>query len=278
MTPNDCIFYFLGVDPAPAESSRSDDGAVIIIRAEPKSVPDLLGDIDGELSNNPAHWWRDVVYARRFKKLRSRDWAGHIHHLHRRFGFVRICLDPGGGGIFIKRDLASNRQLLSGVEQDVTPIVPIDEKGLAIAHFILSMFKRGDVAVESLWPGLQGDDCLVDACYAAAKDALDTGEFALTPPFYEWPKESREGWPEEKVWALKNLHALQEQMKNVIVATKDDGSFAFTRRNARQFSARGKKDLVSAWMYANVAFLSWLQDQDGLFSVGTSDGGMCSRL
>jgi hypothetical protein len=38
-----------------------------------------------------------------------------------------------------------------------------------------------------------------------------------------------------------------------------DGTFAFTKRNARQFSARGRKDLAYALMYARVAFLVWLK-------------------
>jgi hypothetical protein len=42
-------------------------------------------------------------------------------------------------------------------------------------------------------------------------------------------------------------------MKNIVVATKEDGTFQFTRRNGRRFSTVGKKDFVSASMYCYAA-------------------------
>jgi hypothetical protein len=67
-----------------------------------------------------------------------------------------------------------------------------------------------------------------------------------------------ERWPEERLWALKNLDALASQLVKILVATKPDGTWALTKRNARQFSALGKKDFVSAAMSCYAAFLMWL--------------------
>jgi hypothetical protein len=103
-------------------------------------------------------------------------------------------------------------------------------------------FKRGEPGVEAMWPELPGDDNLNDALYSTMKDALDHGQVAWPMPVEEWLAERKEilrTWPEERLWALKNLDASTVQMKHIIVATKEDGTFAFTKRNARQFSAVG---------------------------------------
>ena len=64
-------------------------------------------------------------YGRRMtwkQKASARQWAGIIHQHHQRFRFERICMDPNGGGTLIKRELISTRQLINGVDTDVTPI------------------------------------------------------------------------------------------------------------------------------------------------------------
>ena len=63
----------------------------------------------------------------------------------------------------------------------------------------------------------------------------------------------------EKKWALKNLDAARLQLSNIQVLTRDDGTLALTRNNARQFSASGKKDLAYACIYAYIRFLAWLK-------------------
>jgi hypothetical protein len=173
-------------------------------------------------------------------------------------------MDPYGGGVMIKRELIATKQLLDGIETEVTPIADLVDgpKLVARADFILHLFKRGDPGVESLWPEMAGDDVLNDALYSTCKDALEHSLWAMPPGVGDWMGARRaeiERWPEERLWALKCLDALGVQLTKVIVATKPDGTWAFTKRNARQFSALGKKDLVSAAMYCYAAFLMWLQ-------------------
>lgn len=224
------------------------------------------------ISNSAADWLTDFCYARRLtskQKASARQWSGILHLLHQRFRFERLCMDPNGGGTLIKRELIAPRQLINGIETDVTPIGDqVDAPHLvARGEFILHMFKRGDPGVEALWPELPGDDNLNDALYSVCKDALDHSLWAWPAPIEEWmataeSKEHLQTWPEERLWALKNLDASTVQFKNIVVATKEDGTFLFTKRNARQFYAVGKKDFVSAAMYAYAAFLMWLQSED----------------
>jgi hypothetical protein len=218
------------------------------------------------LSDNAADWHFDFVYARRLtwkQKASARQWAGIIHSHHQRFRLERICLDPNGGGTLIKREMIAPRQVINGIETDVTPIADQMEgpKLVARGDFILHLFKRGDPGVEALWPELPGDDNLNDALYSVCKDALDHGLWGWPAPTEDWiadPQAVRL-WPEERLWALKNLDATTVQFKNIVVATREDGTYAFTKRNARQFSSLGKKDFVSASMYCYAAFLIWLR-------------------
>ena len=275
MNRRDFISFFGGIDPAPSESHKSDDGAIVVMAAEPRKIPER----DEPVSNNPADWLTAFVYARRLtskQKASARQWSGIIHNLHNRFRFERIGMDPNGGGTLIKRELISPRQTINGIDTDVTPIGDqVDGPHLvARGDFILHMFKRGDPGVEALWPELPGDDNLNDALYSVSKDALDHSQWAWPMPIEEWIVERREiveTWPEEKLWALKNLDASTVQFKNIVVATKEDGTFLFTKRNARQFSAVGKKDFVSASMYAYAAFLMWLQSDDWRSRIAPED-------
>ncbi|HVM51248.1 MAG TPA: hypothetical protein VMU04_24675 [Candidatus Acidoferrum sp.] len=259
MLDRERIAFFLGVDPAPSESHKSDDGALVVGVATPRTaegMPEAAED-----------WYFDFIYGRRLtwrQKATARQWSGIIHGLHRAFRFARICMDPNGGGVLIKRELIATKQLLEGIETHATPIADLVDGPTLVARadFILHMFKRGDPGVESMWPELAGDDNLNDALYSTAKNAIEHGLWALPPGVADWMVEKRaevERWPEERMWALKNLDALASQLTKIIVATKPDGTWAFTKRNARQFSSLSKKDFVSAAMYCYAAFLFWLQ-------------------
>lgn len=262
------VYFFEGCDPAPSESHHSDDGAVVDAVATPRRLPAK----DEPLPESEADWRFRFVYGRRFtskEKLSARQWAGFMHWRHKLCRFSRICMDPNGGGTMIKRELISTRQLIGGIEQRVTPIGDFVDAPHLVAHadFILNLWKRGDPGVEDVWPELGGDDNLNDSLYNAAKSALEHGLWELTPAVEDvlGPPEGREqfrSWPEEKQWALKNLDALGKQLAGISVATREDGSFLMTKRNARQFLSAGKKDLVSAAMMCYAGFLMWLKSPD----------------
>ena len=157
--------------------------------------------------------------------------------------------------------------------------------------------------MESLWPSLPGDDNLNDVLYSTGKDAMEHVRWAWPAPVEEWmggsatnAHERREfnecqlgrsdgrpvgrwdggtgdnarEWVEERQWALKNLDAATVQFGNIVVATKEDGTFVFTKRNARTFTSVGKKDFVSASLYCYVAFLMWLKS-DGFRDQGSPE-------
>jgi len=270
-------YFFEGVDPAPSDSHRSDQGALVLGAATPRTQPTSSEKEEVTLSDNPADWYFDYVYARVLthrEKATSRQWSGLIHEHHRAFGLEKILMDPGagGGGIFVQRELRSPRQLIQGIETEVTPIADqVDGPRLvARAHFILHMFKRGDPGIEMVWPGeggrsLAGDELLKDGLYSAMKEAVDGAMVAWPGPTADWYADHKaevESWTEERRWALKNLDAATKQLGNIMVATKEDGTQLFTARGARQFSSAGRDDIALASMLCRGAFLIWLRSDD----------------
>lgn len=252
-------FYFCGFDAAPAQSARADDGAIVITRAIPKGG---IG-VEVPLSDRPEDYDRAAVYARKVRNASARQWSGFIHLLDKRFGLSMIVADPGGGGLFIRKEMASSRQMIENAETEVTPIVtPDDPTAPVSAKYNLRLFKRGDPGVESIWPGLPGDDVLLDAAHCALREAIDHSQIALPVDAREWRREQISGWSEEKQWALRNLSEMCSQLANIKVATNDDGTFIFTKRQARVFSAQGKKDIAYSLLYAEVAFRIWLKQTD----------------
>lgn len=278
------VYFFLGGDTAPSESHRSDHGAAVVGAAWPRRAPEK----DEPLSEAAADWNFGACYSRVFThkhKLSARQWSGFFHQLHGRFGFEKMVLDAGagGGGVFVAREMRSAKQLIAGVETAVTPIGDQMEapRLLARAQFILHLFKRGDPGIDLLWPdstgnkSLAGDELLKDSLFGACKDALDHQGVMFPAPCEEWlagdARERIRGWNEERVWAVKNLDAATQQLKNITVATKEDGTMLFTKRGAHVFDSRGKDDIAMAWMYCYTAFLIWLRSENWRASLSGED-------
>lgn len=267
------VHYFMGVDPAPAQGQRSDDGSICILRARPRYLADD-GTMAEGFGENPGDWDKEYVYARRVRKASARQWSGLMHQLHQDFQLTRVLMDLGGGGQWIKPELNKQRQLIHGTETEMIPICTIDDATVVHGHFILSMFKRGDAMLEQLWPELRGDDVLTDAAHSELQMAINHGEIAFPAPAREWKPDDTNGWGEERLWALRCLETTTEQFKNILVATNEDGTWRTTRNGARQFGAKGKKDFQTSAMMAYLAFLGWCKSADTDWAMSGEDTEM----
>lgn len=280
------LHFFCGCDPAPSDGQNSDDGAIVIAGAQPKLI--LPDDKDFTLSNRWTDWKFRFCYARRLtskERASARQWSGVLHDLHQRFNFSRMVMDPNGGGVMVMREMIQPVQLIHGQEVNCRPIGD-QVRGPSLVSdgdFILHLWKRPDPkepdpAMELLFPGLKGDDLLNQSLYSALKDGLDLGgDTVELPPdpgkLFATRADETRAWGEERTWALKNLQAFVSQAQNVFVKMKADGeAYEMTRNGAKQFDCAGKKDLVSAAMYAWVAFLLWLALGEFETSNSTDEG------
>jgi hypothetical protein len=271
------VHYFEGIDPAPAQSKKADDGAMAVLRARPKP------GLGRPPTSHVADWLAEFVWAYRvrgetnrrldegvFVAQRAREWSGLIHKKHGHFVLEGILMDPQGGGQQIWPELNKTRQLVDGQEREATPIAALDDYSVGNAHRILLLFMRE--YVETLWPILQpGVDSLYDAMHTVFQEAVEHGEVLFPQPFNERPREETESWPAEQQWALKNLDAARHQLEEIQVATKDNGEWDLTRNGNKRFSATGKKDLAYACLFAYIRFLIWLKM--GELEFGRQDDG-----
>jgi hypothetical protein len=271
--------YFLGYDPAPAQSRAADDAGLVVLRCRPR--PGLGAPATSNLSD----WLCEFVWAYRMRGEVKRagtddgvlfasttgQMSGRVHTCHKRFALSGILMDPGGGGNLVLPELNKGRQIINGVETECTPIACPDDITVTNAHLILNMFLRRDMGVQQLWPLLVGDDGLAEAMHIVFQEAVEHGTVSFPLPFKERPGETTKDWDREKRWALINLDEARRQLCNIQAATYDDGSWALTKNGAKQFSAIGKKDLGYACIFAFVRFLIWLKI--GEFEFGRETDG-----
>lgn len=272
-------FFFGAGDTAPSDSARSDHGAWITACARPLVIPDRKdGREEIVLSENEADWRLNYCFGRSFthkEKLSARQWSGLIHAYHQRFNYQKIVLDggSGGGGVYVKRELMAKKQLINGTETDCKPICDQVDGPLRVVHgdFILHMFGRKDPGIKLVWPNMEdesksqaGDEMLNDSLLASFKEALDHGLIAVPPRIEDLMgnpegREKMRGWPPEREWALKVLHAGMGELLGIAVATKEDGTHLYTKRGARVFSSVGRNDIAMGMMYCYAAFRIWLK-------------------
>lgn len=266
-------YYFLGIDPAPAQGRKSDDGALAVLKVRPK-VPAGLASGIVTPTNNISDWLAEFVWCYRMRGKSIREWSGFIHLKHRHFGFAGICMDPQGGGQWINLELVKAKQMIMGIETDCVPIADmVSISADPSAQLILTMYRRSDPGIAQLWPHLAGDDNLSEAMHVVFQEAMTYMLASFPKPFSDRTREETEAWEEERKWALKDLDAARGQLIDIQVATLEDGTWAMTRNGAKSFSALGKKDLAYACIFAYVRFLIWLKMGELEFSgEGTEEG------
>ena len=276
--------YFDGVDPAPAQSQRADDGGMSVLRLRPKP------GLGRPPTSVKADWLFEFVWSYRVRgqralvtsagdtegmdahlfAQRAGEWSGFIHKKHQHFKFDGILMDPMGGGQQIWPELNKVRQTVDGIDRDCTPIATVGDSSVGNAHFILALFLKE--YLEPLWPAMApGVDGLLTAAHTAFQDAINHGEILYPKPFNDRPAHETERWMPEQKWALKTLDTGRAQLVDVAVATRDDGSWDLTRNGCYRFSATGKKDLAYSQLYAYIRALLWLQQ--GMDEFALASGG-----
>jgi len=258
------VFYFLGVDPAPAANKKSDDGALVTLRAQP-----LCEDAGCEIRN----FRLDFVWAYKVRKADATQWSGLIHRKHGHFRYSVIQLDPGGGGEWIRSELKKPVQTIREEQVRVRPIAcREDEATLPItSDFILSMFNPMDSRIEAVWGNFsfRTKENINDNAHSEFLEALQLGIVGLPRPYRTRRPEEVASWPGEKMWANRLLDLMGTQLTAISVATNEKGEVHRTKNGARQFGAKGKKDFAYAGLYAFVGFLTWLKQR--------GDDGMAMR-
>jgi hypothetical protein len=270
------IWYFLGADPAPSETKKADDGALVVSRASP--ITDIpTADIKD--------WRLEPCWAYKVRKSDPNAWAALIHRKMSDFGgFALIEMDSQGGGQWIAQTLKNDRQVIKNVDTKVVPIACIeDEATMSLSSsFILSMFRITDYRIQKRWGSLnmRHPSNLINMAHTELCTMMENGIVGLPPRTITRLAGEISGWSEEKKHASLMIDLAVDQLKKICVRTEPDGKTYFNQFGAREFSAKGKKDMAYAFLYSAIGFLAWLKNFEALkYALKPEDraGGASSR-
>lgn len=273
-----------GFDVAPGQSFRADYSATAVVRII--QLPAVLlkkagndgmdgsdsgaddagasrtGDTAVDLPCNYLHAERRynvaITFAFMLRNKSGPETAGFIHLMHGIFAFSLIVLDPGGGGLWVYKELKKDEQEIGGRRVKVVPLCTPDEP----LHFdkqpIVHFFKRGgrfDEVVEPQY--LTGDDGFLAACHLRYREAWEAGEVDLPLALEDRRPDEVEKWRPEQIAALKVIEIGIKQLSNVRQITNEAGEPLTSRRGFALFEAKGKKDVAYAKFYAFIGGVLW---------------------
>lgn len=264
------VFYFAGIDPARAADAKAADGSIMILRAElvnPSYPNELIG------------YKTSFCHGYLVRGADVGQWSGIIHRMHQRYGFSKMCMDPGGGGLWIQPELRKPKQIIRGVEQKVKPIGSIEDEASVMidGDFILMMFRPKDAVIAKVWADMQMKqaDNLNDTAHVEFQEGFRNG-IGLPTPYRKRHRSEIDGWSEERMWSNKFIDQMVKQLLGINVLTNPDGTAVYTKQQARCFTSRGKKDFAMAGLMAWMAFLAWMRSHDEFTVPDDQQGGMCS--
>jgi hypothetical protein len=196
------------------------------------------------------------------------------------FGFDGIMLDPGGGGNWIRPELAKVKQIIRDVEVKVVPIACAEDEAdtMVAGKFILCMFKATDLKVDALWGhmGARHSDNLNDQAHTEFQEAWANNLLGMPKRFKDMPGSETDMWPDEKKWANRLLDLMAIQLPAITVQINPDGTTYYSAHRARAFSSKGRKDFAYAGLMAYTRFLCWLKTHEDGFGTNKEDeDGIC---
>lgn len=258
-------YYFLGFDVAPGQSVKADWCAAKVMRLRPVPVSELPRLMESGTTRffrigNTA-WELTFVYAWMGRGLRAGELAGFIHWLDERFNFSLICMDPGGGGQWVKAELLKREVEWGGRTRRVTPICTRNEPNYHDKRPILHMFRRGGDFDQLPF---MGDFAVDDAGFLCAmhmnyRARWERGEIGYPMPLsLRDPADVSGFWPGDMQLAQKTMDEGMRQLANVKQQTNSEGHPLVSRKGFSLFHSATKKDVAYAGLYAESAAELWL--------------------
>ena len=259
----------LGFDVAAGQTAKADWCAgmvqrIVEIRSAKASLPSTYA-LHGRNFNV------SYTFGHLLRNIGAPEVSGFIHLLHRVFGFSMIVLDPGGGGLWVYKELKRPEQLVENQLMKVTPLcTPIDATLGGDRQPIIHFAQRGSALGSVFEPQfLVSDDGFIDAAHRGFRQGWEAREF-LQPQLIENRSRAQvaQMTPQQK-FANQALDTGFKQLLTVRQITRSDGTPQLSRRGFAMFDAKGKKDAAYAMLYARIGAQYWFKQ----FVTGAEDDG-----
>lgn len=249
--------YVAGFDVARGEqdSSRSaagDDFSLHVIR-----VP------EGEGTPYPC-------FCRRYTGIKADQMSALVHAAHLEFQLSAIVYDPGGGGLFVRDELAKPVQEIAGVETKVFPLLEFGDNTGTLGDQIITPFRRSATFIKSMWGMMQSDSVSVNRLHSLVRNRIYNNT-VLLPPIWEDTRGEIDDKNANEVRELLNkstmpdiercraeLHLMVLQLALVDVQrSKEDGKPYIDSHGMYKFLSKAKKDSAYGFCYAVLALEVW---------------------
>ena len=249
-----------GMDIAPGQSIRADYSALGVLRivelidGRARSVIGMWVELPCTLIRHGRRFNVAFTYAFMLRNKSGPETSGFIHFMHRLFGFSLLVLDPGGGGLWVYKELKKDTQEIEGHISKVVPLCtlaePLSADKLAIVHFFGRSEDQGRLR-ELVEPDyLRGEEGFLAAMHLRYREAWEAQEVLLPLALDRRPPAEVAGWRPEVIEAQKTLDIGVGQLANVRQLTSAEGHPLTSKRGFALFGATGKKDVAYAMLYA----------------------------
>jgi hypothetical protein len=259
------VFGF-GWDTAGSTNTKADFNAGVVWAADP--LPDSTRDVRGVWRFHGRAYRIAPVWAMQVKGRTAGELAGIIHRAHQRFGFRRIVIDPGGGGLWVQKELWKEEQFFDGRTQKVTGLcTPETSHIYPQALPVLVPFARGSADLAVVWGEDRfriSDEGPIEAIHRIAQGMFASGSVLWPQVVDDRPDADLATMDPEQRQALAALSLCLSQFLSIKVVVGADLAPRITKRGFLTFTAEGKKkkDLAYAALYGLTALLSLLMDPD----------------
>ena len=266
-----------GQDIAPGQSIRADYSALAVLRivelkeGRTRSVIGQWVTLPVTFRRNGRQFNVAYTYAFALRNKSGPETSGFIHFMHRLFGFSLFILDPGGGGLWVYKELKKDVQEIEGQVAKVVPLCtqaePLAVDKLAIIHFFGRSEDQGQLR-ELVEPDyLRGEEGFLAAMHLRFREAWEAQEFVVPLALDRRPPAEVARWRPEVIEAQKCLEVGCGQLANVRQLTNAEGHPLTSKRGFALFGATGKKDIAYAMFYAFCGTQLWFH----LFADGAAE-------
>lgn len=273
--------FAMGKDTAGGASRRSDWNAMFIWGAWPVADPASVRSMDGIYPANGTLWRIRPAWAWQGKARDGGQLSGLVHRQNQRFQFGRMVYDPGGGGLWVAKELWKPVQFFDGAAHNVTGLCRAEDSGLyPEASPVLVKWAKGSVDLAHAWEEerfLVSDDGIVEAIHLKAQEMFFARQLEWQAAPEDWRRADLAALDAADRRSLEAIHTTLSQLARIKVrmTTRNGEEVAMTTRQGfRSFTAVGKKDLAYACLYGLAGLLSLLHDPD-FDAAGEADAGEC---
>lgn len=209
-----------------------------------------------------------LIHGLRETSLQAGQYSFRIHVQNSRFGYYRICMDPQGGGSFVRDELRKPVQTDGREEFRAVPIIRADDYLLrGVGNPILVFANRGEPYFAECEIQFSCESEFVNRIHAVLRAAVQRGDVEFPEPWGGWPAgmdaDRQREWLNQHQELPEDDRAAAEvdlailQLASVSRETDRNGNIILDQHGQSKFSSKFKKDSAYSCAYGYFMYHCW---------------------